>query len=223
MEIINLKTTTELYTSPDQFIETDGLRLNLKRKHEYNHRSVEIKTQKLIKGPEAQGEENSVVAVRDAEQEEEGQVNTRQQQSLIEIKQSKKMTKPQWHAPWKLKSVLSGHTGWVRAIAVDPSNEWFASGAGDRIIKVWDLASGVLKVSLTGHVATVRGLAISDRHPYMFSAGEDKQIKCWDLEYNKVIRHYHGHLSGIYSLKLHPTLDLLVSGGRDSTARVQEN
>jgi len=32
--------------------------------------------------------------------------------------------------------VISGHLGWVRSIAVDPSNEWFATGAGDRIIKV---------------------------------------------------------------------------------------
>jgi pleiotropic regulator 1 len=45
-------------------------------------------------------------------------------------------------------------------------------------------------------------------------------VKCWDLEQNKVIRHYHGHLSGVYSLALHPKLDLLVTGGRDSTARV---
>lgn len=45
-------------------------------------------------------------------------------------------------------------------------------------------------------------------------------VKCWDLEANKVIRHYHGHLSGIYSLSLHPTLDVLVTAGRDSAARV---
>ena len=43
---------------------------------------------------------------------------------------------------------------------------------------------------------------------------------CWDLEYNKVIRHYHGHLSGVYCLQLHPTLDVLITGGRDSVARV---
>ena len=46
------------------------------------------------------------------------------------------------------------------------------------------------------------------------------QVKCWDLEYNKVIRHYHGHLSAVYDLALHPTIDVLVSCGRDSTARV---
>lgn len=66
------------------------------------------------------------------------------------------------------------------------SFQWFATGAADRIIKIWDLASGQLKVSLTGHVSTVRGLAVSGRHPYLFSCGEDRQVKCWDLEYNKV-------------------------------------
>lgn len=128
--------------------------------------------------------------------------------------------KPEWHAPWKLMRVISGHLGWVRALAFEPNNKWFCTGAGDRTIKIWDLASGTLKLSLTGHISTVRGLAVSSRHPYLFSCGEDKQVKCWDLESNKVIRHYHGHLSGVYSLALHPTIDVLVTAGRDAVARV---
>lgn len=57
---------------------------------------------------------------------------------------------------------------------MEPGNQWFATGAGDRVIKIWDLASGELKLSLTGHISTVRGLAVSPRHPYLFSCGEDK-------------------------------------------------
>lgn len=129
-------------------------------------------------------------------------------------------SKPDWHAPWKLMRVISGHLGWVRALTVEPNNQWFASGAGDRTIKIWDLASGNLRLTLTGHISTVRGLAVSSRQPYLFSCGEDKMVKCWDLETNKVIRHYHGHLSGVYTLSLHPTLDVLVTGGRDGVARV---
>ena len=128
--------------------------------------------------------------------------------------------KPSWHAPWKLFRVISGHLGWVRALATEPGNQWFASGAGDRTIKIWDLASGTLKLTLTGHISTVRGLAVSPRHPYLFSCGEDKMVKCWDLETNKVIRQYHGHLSGVYTLSLHPTLDVLCTGGRDGVVRV---
>ena len=136
------------------------------------------------------------------------------------IRKPMTMPKPNWHAPWKLYRVISGHTGWVRCAAVEPGNEWFCTGAADRMIKIWDLASGKLKLSLTGHVSTVRGVAVSPRHPYLFSCGEDRQVKCWDLEYNKVIRHYHGHLSAVYDLALHPTIDVLVTAGRDSTARV---
>lgn len=128
--------------------------------------------------------------------------------------------KPDWHPPWKLMRVISGHLGWVRALAVEPDNKWFASGAGDRTIKIWDMATGSLRLTLTGHISTVRGLAVSPRHPYLFSCGEDKMVKCWDLEQNKVIRHYHGHLSGVYTMALHPTLDVLVTGGRDGVARV---
>lgn len=32
--------------------------------------------------------------------------------------------------------VISGHTGWVRCVDVEPGNEWFATGGADRIVKV---------------------------------------------------------------------------------------
>ncbi|KAK0486568.1 WD40 repeat-like protein [Armillaria novae-zelandiae] len=138
----------------------------------------------------------------------------------LTLHKTTRTVKPTYHPPWKLVRVISGHLGWVRSVAVEPGNKWFATGAGDRVIKIWDLASGELRLSLTGHISTVRGLAVSSRHPYLFSCGEDKMVKCWDLEANKVIRHYHGHLSGVYSLSLHPTLDVLVTAGRDASARV---
>uniref|UniRef100_A0A6G3MEL9 Pleiotropic regulator 1 n=1 Tax=Henneguya salminicola TaxID=69463 RepID=A0A6G3MEL9_HENSL len=130
------------------------------------------------------------------------------------------MPKPMWHPPWKLMRVISGHTGWVRCMTVEPGNTWFATGSCDRMIKIWDLASGTLKLSLTGHISTVRGLAASPHHPYLFSCGEDKQIKCWDLEQNKAIRHYHGHLHAIYCMAQHPTIDILATGSRDATIRI---
>lgn len=102
-----------------------------------------------------------------------GQASSRLSQALMRKKEAREV-KPVYHPQWKLSKVISGHMGWVRAIAVDPGNKWFATGAGDRVIKIWDLASGELKLSLTGHISTIRGLAVSDRHPYLFSAGEDK-------------------------------------------------
>lgn len=169
-------------------------------------------TQKLLEGPSASpsGADGASTATPTADG-----------QQLARLGGHTSMApKPQWHAPWKLMRVISGHLGWVRALTVEPGNKWFASGAGDRTIKIWDIATGSLRLTLTGHISTVRGLAVSPRHPYLFSCGEDKMVKCWDLETNKVIRHYHGHLSGVYTLAVHPTLDVLVTGGRDGVARV---
>ena len=92
----------------------------------------------------------------------------------LQLHKTTRTVKPTYHPPWKLVRVISGHLGWVRSVAVEPGNKWFATGAGDRVIKIWDLASGELKLSLTGHISTVRGLAVSSRHPYLFSCGEDK-------------------------------------------------
>ena len=68
----------------------------------------------------------------------------------ILIDKIKKVIKPRWHPPWKLKRVIAGHQGWVRCIDFDPTNQWFATGSNDRTIKFWDLASGQLKLSVTG-------------------------------------------------------------------------
>jgi pleiotropic regulator 1 len=124
------------------------------------------------------------------------------------------------HPQWKLKRVIAGHTGWVRSVSFDPSNEFFATGSTDRTIKFWDLATGMLKVTFTGHVSAVRCVEISKQHTYLFSSSEDKSVRCWDLNTNKCIRNYHGHLSGVYTLALHPELNLLASGGRDAVVRL---
>ncbi|ODV60678.1 mRNA splicing protein PRP46, partial [Ascoidea rubescens DSM 1968] len=124
------------------------------------------------------------------------------------------------HPNWKLLSVIVGHSGWVRSLAVEPDNQWFASGSVDSTMKIWDLASRKLKLTLTGHIMAVRDIKISDRHTYMFSCSEDKTVKCWDLEKNKIIRDYHGHLSAVYSMDIHPTLDIIATGGRDASVRV---
>ena len=85
--------------------------------------------------------------------------STKLSQALA-LHKTTRTVKPEYHAPWKLVRVISGHLGWVRSVAVEPGNKWFATGAGDRVIKIWDLASGELKLSLTGHISTVRGLAV---------------------------------------------------------------
>ena len=227
----NAAATRTLFGADYGDASTDAGLANLvtsyKRKTEYSDvinlpRSLEAvanpaKRAKPQTSRQANGHSNALVL----SQRKDGTTDASQPKSTSLIRRpNMTQPRPDWHPPWKLLRVVSGHLGWVRSLAVEPNNKWFASGAGDRTIKIWDLATGNLRLTLTGHISSVRGLAVSDRHPYLFSCGEDKMVKCWDLETNKVIRHYHGHLSGVYTLSLHPTLDVLVTGGRDGVARV---
>lgn len=125
----------------------------------------------------------------------------------LQLHKTTRTVKPTYHPPWKLMRVISGHLGWVRSVAVEPGNKWFATGAGDRVIKIWDLASGELKLSLTGHISTVRGLAVSSRHPYLFSCGEDKvcALLCFRAA-NTQPSYLDGKMLGFGSEQSHPPL-----------------
>lgn len=85
------------------------------------------------------------------------------EQMTLQPKKAPSIPKPKWHAPWKLYRVISGHLGWVRCVAVEPGNEWFATGAADRVIKIWDLASGKLKLSLTGKAFVCMEMMVQQR------------------------------------------------------------
>ncbi len=57
-------------------------------------------------------------------------------QKLLVPRRAGQAVRPVWHAPWGIARVIAGHLGWVRCIALDPTNSWFATGSVDRIIKV---------------------------------------------------------------------------------------
>lgn len=71
-----------------------------------------------------------------------------------------KTIRPVWHAPWKLMRVISGHLGWVRAVTVEPGNKWFATGAGDRTIKVILLQRRVVYIGTHGSLSIDLGSCI---------------------------------------------------------------
>lgn len=105
----------------------------------------EEKTQKLIEGIPARPATASATASGSTAlvkaQKTSGMPPRRddaQSQALsVARAQATHQVKPDWHPPWKLMRVISGHLGWVRSLAVEPENQWFASGAGKQLIEAW--------------------------------------------------------------------------------------
>jgi WD40 repeat protein len=89
----------------------------------------------LVSGPIGGSEVTSGMNDRSSSNDGGDGISTLGNRSLM-LAGQKRLPKPEWHPKWKLMRVISGHTGWVRSVTVDATNEWFATGSVDRTIKV---------------------------------------------------------------------------------------
>src|SRR5205823_4804498 len=73
---------------------------------------------------------------------------------------------------------LFGHTRWITALAFSPDDKMLAS-AGDKTIRIWDVATGQQKKVLTGHAKWTKALTISADGRKLASSGEDNALILW--------------------------------------------
>ena len=76
----------------------------------------------------------------------------------------------------RLLRTLTGHSDWVRSVAISPDGQLLASGSSDKTIKIWNLGSGRLLRTLTGHSDPVGSVAFSPDGQLLASGGG-----CWSL------------------------------------------
>ncbi|KAI9741337.1 MAG: protein with putative role during mitosis [Cirrosporium novae-zelandiae] len=91
---------------------------------------------------------------------------------------------------------LATLAGLRKAPPSSSSAEFIATGARDKMIKIWD-ARGTLIKTLAGHDNWVRGLVFHPGGKYLLSVSDDKTIRCWDLTQEgkcvKTLDDVHGH------------------------------
>jgi WD40 repeat protein len=77
---------------------------------------------------------------------------------------------------------LTGHRGMVSALAFAPDGRTLASGAWDKRVTFWDVATGRARQTYAWDVGRVLALAFSPDGLLAAAAGHEGRVVAWDLE-----------------------------------------
>lgn len=106
------------------------------------------------------------------------------------------------------------HADWVWAIAFSPDGKHFASGGGDKQVKLWNIDSGDwIKIDVE-HSGRVRAVAFSPDGVYLASGGEDRDIRLWNIHSNKLEKIFKGHENWSNALAFSPNGQILACGSQ---------
>ena len=115
-------------------------------------------------------------------------------------------------------ALLTGHTGWVQAVAFSPDSMTLASVSLDRTVRIWDAKTGQYRTTLYGHENFVYSVAFSPDGKTIASASSN-EIRLWNANTGRQENVLARHARWTYALAFSPDGKILASG--DSEGDIQ--
>lgn len=107
-----------------------------------------------------------------------------------------------------------------RKIANPDAVDYLVSGARDRTVRLWRIASASCVAVFNAHENWVRSVVLHPSGQYIISAADDKTIRVFDIKASRCLRTLEAaHEHFVTSLDMHATLPILVSASVDTTIR----
>jgi WD40 repeat protein len=116
---------------------------------------------------------------------------------------------------------LTGHSGSIGALAWSPDSQILASGAiNDRVIRLWNPATGQVIRMLEGHTGWIRSLAYSPDGKLLASGSTDMTVRVWDAASGRSLHTLDGHTDLLGGVVFSPDSKTLASASRDGSVRL---
>lgn len=108
---------------------------------------------------------------------------------------------------------------YIRSVCFSPDGKFLATGAEDKIIRIWDLATRTIVKYLKGHEQDIYSLDFFPDGKRLVSGSGDRTVRIWDV--------FNGQCSltlsiedGVTTVAVSPDGSLIAAGSLDRTVRV---
>ena len=126
-------------------------------------------------------------------------------------------------AGFQRRSILQGHTDWVRALAWSPDGNQLASGSDDGTIRIWDLSTSNLISTIEGGLDWIYALAWSPDLTQLAGASAEGEVLIWNIATVQRVSSFYGHTDWVRTLAWSPDGSQLASGSADTTVRIWQS
>jgi dipeptidyl aminopeptidase/acylaminoacyl peptidase len=117
------------------------------------------------------------------------------------------------------RTLSGGHSDLVYGIAWSPDSRRLAAGSYDKLVTVWDVATGKPR-RLKDHTDAVYAVAFSPDGSRLASVSGDRTVKIWDPVAGRRLYTLGDATAELYSVAFAPSGKELAAGGADRMLRV---
>jgi DNA-binding beta-propeller fold protein YncE len=108
----------------------------------------------------------------------------------------------------------------VYGMAFAPDGKTIATAGRDKVVRLWNIATGQEILSIVGHADAVRDVDFSPDGKTVATASADGTARLWDASTGQEVRRFVGHTSDVLQVVFSPDGQYVATSSNDGTARL---